>query len=195
MPRLKKPAASGVIFQFKITLAYIKPPIWRRIQVADCALEDLHEHIQTAFGWENCHLHQFTIQKKQYAPEQFELGFGDFEVNDSTRTVLSELLAGHRKGFKFHYIYDFGDDWIHEIALEGTIDADPKMTYPMCVKGARAGPLEDSGGPYGYCHLLEVIADPKHADHDDMMEWAGDFDPEKFDAEATTTAMQRGIRK
>ena len=62
--KVKKPKAkvsASTIFQFKITLKGIEPPIWRRIQVKDCTLDKLHEHIQTAMGWTNSHLHQFKI--------------------------------------------------------------------------------------------------------------------------------------
>lgn len=45
------------LFRFKITLLEIKPPIWRRIQIPDCTLAVLHEVIQAAMGWENCHMH------------------------------------------------------------------------------------------------------------------------------------------
>ena len=58
-PKAKIPA--GAVFQFKITLQGIEPPIWRRIQTKDCTLDKLHEHIQTAMGWTNSHLHQFKI--------------------------------------------------------------------------------------------------------------------------------------
>src|SRR5689334_1044109 len=59
------PAAER-LFQFKITLRGIQPPIWRRIQVRDGTLDKLHEHIQTAMGWTNSHLHRFTIDDKEY---------------------------------------------------------------------------------------------------------------------------------
>ena len=42
------------------------PPIWRRIQVEDCTLDKLHEHIQTAMGWTNSHLHHFRIGEQLY---------------------------------------------------------------------------------------------------------------------------------
>jgi len=58
---------TNAVFQFKITLVQSRPPIWRRIQVDDCTLDRLHEHIQTAMGWTNSHLHQFEIGGKQYA--------------------------------------------------------------------------------------------------------------------------------
>jgi len=47
------PKKGELLYQFKITLLDIKPVIWRRIQVPDCALGDLHEIIQAAMGWEN----------------------------------------------------------------------------------------------------------------------------------------------
>ena len=42
-PAKAKPAK--VVYQFRITLLGINPKIWRRIQIKDCFLEDLHGHI------------------------------------------------------------------------------------------------------------------------------------------------------
>lgn len=68
---------SDLLFQFRITLLDIEPPIWRRIQLQDCTLGELHEHIQGAMGWRNCHLHQFIVEGEQYgppSPHDFALG-------------------------------------------------------------------------------------------------------------------------
>src|SRR5437868_753080 len=46
MAKAKSTASPATVYQFKITLQYIKPPIWRRVQVADGTLDGLHEHIQ-----------------------------------------------------------------------------------------------------------------------------------------------------
>jgi hypothetical protein len=43
----------------------------------------------------------------------------------------------------------------------------------------------------GYEHLLEVLSDPKHEEYSDLRRWAGDFAPERFDAEATTWQMRK----
>ena len=53
--------ASERLYQFKITLRGVEPPIWRRIQVKDCTLDKLHARIQTAMGWTDSHLHRFEI--------------------------------------------------------------------------------------------------------------------------------------
>lgn len=44
----------------RITLQHIEPPVWRLIHApAWLSLGELHEVIQLAFGWKNCHLHDF----------------------------------------------------------------------------------------------------------------------------------------
>ena len=55
------------IYQLKITLRDIKPPIWRRVQgQSSITLSQLHLIIQASMGWYNCHLHQFSIQGIDY---------------------------------------------------------------------------------------------------------------------------------
>src|SRR5690606_16718125 len=67
--------ASERLYQFKITLLESQPPIWRRIQVKNCTLDKFHEHIQTAMGWANSHLHQFEIDGERYGdPELLDDG-------------------------------------------------------------------------------------------------------------------------
>ena len=63
--------------------------------------------------------------------------------------------------------------------------------YPRCITGRRACPPEDCGGWRGYVHLLDVIADPSHPEHDELTEWLpADFDAEHFDANEATESMQ-----
>jgi len=53
---------TGKVFQLKVTLRDIKPPIWRRVLVdGSAALDEVHDVIQAAFGWWNSHLHEFRI--------------------------------------------------------------------------------------------------------------------------------------
>lgn len=184
------------VFQFKITLLDTRPPIWRRIQVADSRLDDLHEHIQTAMGWTNSHLHQFEIDGQNYGDPALLAGDwgGDSDFLDSTALRLSQIFAKNRSGFRFFYEYDFGDGWRHEIVLEESKPAEPGTRYPRCIQGSRACPPDDCGGPWGYQEFLEAIRDPKHEQHESMLEWiGGQFDPEKFNPTAATKAMHRGL--
>lgn len=194
-PRSKAKVASNTLFQFKITLAGSKPPIWRRIQVQDCTLDKLHEHIQTAMGWTNSHLHQFEIKGQRYGdPELLDDGFEDFDCEDSTKKIVSDILPKTGKRFAFKYEYDFGDGWEHEVMFEGRPSVDPKAKYPLCVEGERACPPEDCGGVWGYGDFLEAIRNPKHEEHESMLEWiGGKFDPEKFDLGKATKEMKKGL--
>jgi len=187
-------AEPTVVFQFKITLLEIEPAIWRRIQVVDCTLDQLHEHIQTAMGWTNSHLHEFEISGTRYGdPDLLEDDFGEADFEDSLEVLLSEVLDRRRRGFRFRYVYDFGDSWEHEILLEDRLAGDPKVKYPVCVAGERACPPEDCGGTWGYENLLAILADPKHEEHEEYSEWAGDFDPEAFSPAAAMREMHAGL--
>ncbi len=180
------------IYQFKITLLHTEPPVWRQIQVQDCTLDTLHEYIQTAMGWTNSHLHQFHIRGQCYGnPDLLDEGVEDIEWVDSTKTSLSSILPKTGKRFSFQYEYDFGDGWEHEIVFEGRPPVDPNANYPLCLNGARACPPEDCGGVWGYADFVNAIRDKKHAAHKEMLNWfGGPFDPEAFDAAATSQAMK-----
>jgi len=54
--------SNDVVYQLHIQLAYIEPPIWRRIVVSDqITLLTLHQMLQVVMGWENSHLHQCLV--------------------------------------------------------------------------------------------------------------------------------------
>jgi len=190
--RRRKPTGTAdLIVQFKITLLDTKPAIWRRIQVPDGPLAMLHECIQAAFGWWNYHLHQFVIDGVQFGPsfpDDFDFGL---EMEDEGQVLISDLLPKSGKRTRWWYEYDFGDDWRHEVLFEGYPPLEKGQKYPVCLDGARACPPEDVGGPWGYAEYLEAMADPKHEQHDDFMEWRGPFDPEAFDARKATKQMRK----
>ncbi len=183
------------LYQFKITLLDSHPPIWRRIQVKNCTLDKLHEHIQTAMGWTNSHLHHFRIGGHLYGdPLLMEENFEEMEYQDSTNTKLSDILPQSGKRFRFEYEYDFGDCWRHEVLFEGVLRAERGKRYPVCVEGARACPPEDVGGTPGYQDFLEEISEPENEDREGLLEWAGgSFDPEAFDPTQATKEMHRGL--
>jgi len=183
------------LYQFNITLQGIWPPIWRRIQVKDCSLDKLHEHIQTAMGWTNSHLHQFMIGGVLHGDPDLLCEDWEDEIQpvDSLHTKISSVVPANGKRLRLEYEYDFGDDWKHEIIFEGCLLAQKGARYPLCVDGARACPPEDVGGTSGYEEYLAVLADPKHEQHASFLRWRGRFDPEKFDADKATKRMRRGL--
>jgi hypothetical protein len=174
--------AHDVIVQIKVKLLGVtKPPVWRRLQVrAETRLDQLHEMIQAALGWENCHMHVFSFGGEEFSTPDRELGF-----NDERRVTLGELIGG--AGDRFRYTYDFGDDWEHEIVVEDLLDPNPEALYPILVAARGACPPEDCGGRWGYANLREILADPSHDEHQEMLEWLGLDDAGEFDPVAVTT--------
>jgi hypothetical protein len=169
---------TGAVYQLKITLRDVRPPIWRRVLVKDCSLSRLHEVIQIAMGWDSYHLYSFEVDGIDYGDP--DMTGDELDMKDDRRAKLSRLVPGEK--FKFRYIYDFGDNWEHEITVEKLLPAEAGTSYPVCVAGKRAGPPEDVGGVWGYMEFVQAMRDPKHPQHRELAEWYGDpFDPEVFD--------------
>jgi hypothetical protein len=187
-------STSRRLLQFKITLRGTEPVIWRRIQVFDDTLDKLHEHVQTAMGWTNSHLHHFFIQGRRCGdPELLEDGFEPFTGLDSTKTLISAVLPADGAPFSFEYHYDFGDSWVHDVQFEGSPPPEPGVAYPKCLEGERACPPEDVGGIGGYAEYLEAMADPSHERYQEMLDWNGPFNPDAFNPHLATHVMQEGM--
>jgi hypothetical protein len=183
------------VYRIKITLKNFRPRIWRRIEVVDCTLDKLHEHIQTAMGWTNSHLHQFKSGEQWFGdPELIGEDFEEFGFKNSLRTRLSDIVPESGRGVRLDYEYDFGDSWHHDILFEGIKPREPGVKYPRCVAGEGACPPEDCGGVWGYADFVRIMANPRNKRHEEMEEWyGGPFDPEKFDVEEATERMQEGL--
>ncbi len=174
------------VYQFKITLKGIKPPIWRRIQVPETySFWDLHVAIQDAMGWTDTHLHVFEIRDPETGTIT-EIGIPDDDFE------FEKILPGWKQKISdwfpiqniANYIYDFGDGWQHEVKLEMVLPRNKDIKYPVCLAGKRACPPEDCGGVWGYSELLKAIKDPSHKRHEELLEWVGGFfDPEHFNPE------------
>lgn len=79
-------------------------------------------------------------------------------------------------------MYDFGDNWRHDVIVEAVRPALATEVLPACVDGRRACPPEDCGGVPGYEELLSILADPSHPEYDDRLAWLdGEFDPDAFE--------------
>lgn len=164
-------------FQLRIELRDVLPPVWRRFLVPGAiALPGLHRVIQEVMGWENCHLHLFRFGKKEYGIPDSEY---PSEMRKERGRRLREFLRD--EGDVFGYVYDFGDNWEHDVDVEQIVTG-AEVTEATCLEGGRACPPEDVGSPSGYKDYLEAMQDPSHPDHEQMAEWRGpSFDPERFD--------------
>jgi hypothetical protein len=174
--------STDVIVQIKVKLLGVsKPPVWRRLQLgADTRLDHLHEMIVAAFGWQDYHMHVFASGPDEFGVPDPELGF-----TDERHVSLGQLIGGI--GDRLRYTYDFGDDWQHEIVVEDLLGADPEIHYPVLVAAKGTCPPEDCGGPWGYAELKEILADPSHEQHQQMLDWLGLDNPSAFDPNAVAT--------
>ncbi len=167
------------VHQLKITLEGTKPPVWRQLRVpSGVNLRRLHGIFQLAMGWTDSHLYEFDALGGRFGEPDPDFGFE--EVRPAQRTRLDQI-APHA-GAEFFYIYDFGDDWRHQVVVERVVAAEEDAQYPLCLSGERACPPEDCGGVWGYRELLKILKRPNHPEHAKWLEWVGGhFDPEAFD--------------
>ncbi|MHA1491332.1 MAG: plasmid pRiA4b ORF-3 family protein [Promethearchaeota archaeon] len=186
------------IFQLKIAIKYIKPPIWRRILISNHAnFHELHLAIQEFFNWGNYHLHEFQflydknpnhkicllgLDLDRNIPEDLDGNFLSNYKAQEDEVRLCNVFSKNRQTVK--YLYDFGDNWEHSIQLEKVFPFKKGFKTPLCVGGKRAAPPEDCGGSWGYQDLLEILKNKHHPEHEEMKEWVGTtFNPEKMDVQ------------
>jgi hypothetical protein len=135
--------AAATVHRVKVSLHGARPHVWRRLEVpSDLPLSVLHEVVQTAFGWFDCH------------PHQFETAYGEFRDPahddlwsrraDETTVALAQVAPAAKD--MIGYVYDFGDDWRHDIVVEAVLPAAPGVRYPRCTAARGLAPEEDSGG-------------------------------------------------
>jgi len=181
-------SAKTPVYQLRITLDGITPPIWRVFQLSgDATLYRLHLIIQEVMGWTNSHLFMFTIDGIDYSEPDPDLGD---EVRSAHRARLSQVIRHTRQ--RLRYEYDLGDSWQHSIKVEKVLAPVAGARYPLCLGGERACPPEDCGGLGGYAELLDTIGDPEHEEYEEMVEWlGGEFDPEEFDLGGVNQALRR----
>ncbi len=181
--------ANSGTFQFKIQINNItKPPIWRRITMPSYyTFFHFHYALQAAFGWTNSHPFQFSPKGFGSEPcikEVFDddPDFGYEDPIEAKTIKLSEIFK--KEGQKFNYIYDFGDDWTHKITLEKIM---PEISrFPVCITGKGKCPPEDCGGVWGFENMKHILADKKHEEYEEYIEWLGlepgeTWDPHEFD--------------
>ncbi len=189
-PKRAKSAGPAPIYRIKVGLAGARPPIWRRLELpADVSLARLHSIIQTTFGWDDSHLHVFETPYGQFGMADRDLGH-----RPEAPVTLEQVAPGVSS--KLRYVYDFGDDWRHDIVVEQVLDRDPRASYPRCTGGRQAAPPEDCGGVWGYARLLKTLGDPAHPEHEETLQWLGlhqadDFAPERFNPGEVTRALAR----
>jgi len=172
------------VYELKVTLGGIDPPIWRRFRVpCQITLADLHLVLQAVMGWENDHLYEFEVGARRIGEPSRD---DDDGTEDAGRIQLRDVAA--RRGARLTYLYDFGDNWRHQLIVDKTACSDAEPGKAVCIAGERACPPEDCGGIRGYAELLDALDDSAKPDSEERVEWLegvhGGFDPEQFELDA-----------
>ena len=90
------------------------------------------------------------------------------------------------------YIYDFGDEWVHDVELLGQVELPDKFTRRL-LEGQRAFPPVDCGGIGGYLDCIKALKKPAKADPE-LIAWLDDWSPEAFDLAQVKAAFDKGRR-
>ena len=141
---------SKIAYQFKVRLKQ-RRSIWRSIVLrGDQTLDALHEVIFAAFERNDEHLYSFFFpngssrrsfserRAKEYTAPQGFVSVAGFETEtrfSAASATLDDLAL--KVGQTFEYLFDFGDEWWHELEVEMIGPIDAGATYPQIV--ARRG--------------------------------------------------------
>ncbi|HEY3080546.1 MAG TPA: plasmid pRiA4b ORF-3 family protein, partial [Chloroflexota bacterium] len=125
--------------RLKVSLQW-RPGVWRAIEILGSqTLEDLHDAIQKAFGWDDDHLYAFYLSGRPHDPlTAINRPYDGAEPPTADQVTVAELEL--RPGQRFLYIFDFGDDLRHEIELLGAFDAPGAGDFPRIVEAHGKAP-------------------------------------------------------
>jgi hypothetical protein len=143
-------ANSTDAYVFKVKLSHDKRT-YREIAIrGDQTFAQLHETIFTAFDRYDDHLYSFffTTQggksRRRFAdapeitdPRNME-DCSHKEMYNAEETRINDFPM--TPGRKFEYLFDFGDNWLHEVELLSVNPTSPDGKYPAVVKRKGASP-------------------------------------------------------
>jgi hypothetical protein len=124
---------------------------------SDISLAGLHRVIQLMMQWYDYHLYEFEVRGERFQAQE------DPEAEGSDAAMASLQSFDFAQGERFTYLYDFGDDWHHEILVEQRRTLASLAWLPWVLEGERAGPPEDCGGtPVSLSFLLlgQILSTP-----------------------------------
>jgi len=178
-PRLDIPPRRA--YRIRVTLLGTDPEVWRLLAVRGGeTLERVHGILQYAMGWRDHHLYRFEADGRRY--EEHDPHGRTRRDPSAARVRLCDVAP--ETGDSFHYEYDFGDGWLHEIRVEDVLTPDAVERCPTLLDGRGRCPPEDCGGVPGYRALIEAKSDPDHPDREWAERWIeGPLDPTDFDRE------------
>ena len=173
------------------------PTIQRTLSVpGSFNFSKLHDVLQAAFGWANCHAHSFDLKLSANRDKPY-FGGGPSVLSLSRHNDLADSMPDPERYRLEHdytladilehpeykgktyltYEYDHGDSWEHEIIVLGR--ADPALRNALggvphkafCVAGEGHPCAEDVGSYPGWEDLKDLFTKKGKKDPEGMREW------------------------
>jgi hypothetical protein len=143
-------------YRLLLSICFSDPLIWRRLLVpGTLTLADLHRIIQISLGWSDHDSHRFLVGKIFYQPRPYAAGEDGAGGYDEAAFTLHQLEEGMQ--FLFTYLYDGGQGWEIELALEGVVRPPTTGGCPALLAGDRGCPPETVGDIHRYQSLLAAL--------------------------------------
>lgn len=178
-----KPIHRYRAFELEVTLDLEIYTVLRRLLVpANLTFDRFHKVLQSAFSWRDNHLYEYRFPEREghasitMLPLADALGV-DEKINTMSGRTLAEIFPEHPR---LDYIYDFGDNWVHEIRFVREIE-DYDKPSPYLLEAEGRTPPEDVGGVGGFLSFRDAYLDPDHPDYQEAHEWARYWSPELND--------------
>ncbi|PHM38494.1 conserved hypothetical protein [Xenorhabdus innexi] len=171
------PLPQGLVV--KINLVEASPAVWRRVHISNqMTLNEVHDVIQAAMGWESAHMFSFE--------------FGGVPIPEENYDQVCIGVFLRDTGDEIEYQYDFGDSWFHQITVEKVLEKD--IAQPKVTAGNGICPVEDSGGVWQWNQILKLrkrkLLTEEEAEYLDMMELAPHQPLEPFDKQEANHRLE-----
>ncbi|KAJ6455428.1 MM3350-like domain-containing protein [Mycena sanguinolenta] len=185
--------------------------MWRQLKVAGGTKLSVFQDkiLAPALGWtRNYHAYLITdandgAQYGAAGASHIDLMFlkdnGHTYIDDHEYSLADVLPGSNPEKPAFHYIYDLGDYWFHDIYVDKVISASESDGKVALLAGGGACPREDGQGFRNWSKYIKSLDSKKHAEIAQSMNYCDDpevrrlpsrwrFDPQAFDL---TTARAR----
>ncbi|KAF7357402.1 MYND-type domain-containing protein [Mycena sanguinolenta] len=190
--------------------------MWRRSKVAGATKLSVFQDkiLAPALGWtRNYHGYlmvdssdgaQYGAAGASHIDLMFLKDNGHTYLDDHEFSLADVLPGPNPEKPAFHYIYDLGDYWFHDIYVEKIIPASESDGKVALLAGGGACPREDGQGFRNWGKYIQSLDSKKHAEIAQAMNYCHDpevrrlgsrwrFDPQAFDLAAARARISTAL--
>ena len=143
-------------YQLKIMIKGSKPPIWRRILVPEgITFDNMHQIIQTAYGWSGQSQYQFEFRSEKVRVISNDQDHSEKFLSITKDETIDKLV---KNANKFTYTYKTEVPWEFSLQMEEVLE-DYNEDFAKIIKFKGDNPFEGCGGLETYYKQLEEGAE------------------------------------